>query len=216
MTHRAALATLACVLGLVSTSPAAADDACAGPGARSLLAITPFDPPVPSFSMWDDALTESSLRRAFGTPRAVEHITPGGKPEEGIASIGRSWSFEGMRIETVHSEGETEHMRKLLEPNLIGGEPELWVELVEVTSASKPLRCGIRVGIPLARVREILGAPPDGESDGSCEVGGTDFALHTKVRPYFQGGEDPGVSLCVESDATGVVTRIRWRPLSSC
>jgi hypothetical protein len=68
----------------------------------------------------------------------------------------------------------------------------------------------------LARLREILGPAEGGWESGSCEDDDTFFRLHTDVKPYFQGGEDPGFSLCVASDAQGVVTRIRWSPLSYC
>jgi hypothetical protein len=61
--RRVAGVALACGL-LFLGGPAAAEDACAGRGARTLLAITPFELPVPSLH-WGEGVTGSSrLARA--------------------------------------------------------------------------------------------------------------------------------------------------------
>jgi hypothetical protein len=190
---RSNVAGLALACALLLAGPAAAEDACAGRGARKLLALTPFDAPIGSLH-WSESVTQGQLEQWFGAVHESESIPFSGREEPGMVSVAFAWSFDGVRIETHQFEGH----------------PELWVQSVEVRREALPLRCGVRIGMPLARVREILGAPPRDmtDSDGCFEL-----AEFPDKPADFSGVL---ASLCVQSDPEGRVTVLRWAPISRC
>jgi hypothetical protein len=176
-----------------------AQPSCSGRGARSALAVTPFADPTMSLR-WEQPVTEAGLIQAFGQPRHIDTtLSPSREPNR--VDINRRWRFDDVTVEATVGQSERE--------------PQLWVNQVEVRSSSRPLQCGIAVGIPLSRLQAILGPPRPDEQSGDCTDAGRFFWLQEHPEPYTDG-YNPWASLCVSSDENGIITRIIWRQESHC
>jgi hypothetical protein len=173
----------------------ALEDPCAGRGARERLAVTPFAPPAPSFR-WSEPVREADLLQLFGRPQRIDTTIEDGRTAEYV--ITREWVFADV---TVRGSVDT------------AGDPQVWINEVEVRAASTPMQCGVAVGLTLDRLNEILGPRHRGDQLCTCPEKSEAFWLQQYPDPKEL---NPWASLCVFTSADGVVTRLLWHQESRC
>ncbi len=166
----------------------------AKPGGASAWVDDPFQPSVKGVAFYDDFSLEALTRR-FGAPTS-ESSWRGSYPNREPTDPNRyyqvefkRYEFRGVTIETATTlQGDVPH-----------------VTLIEVASSEVPLKCRIKIGMPVREVAKRLALPP-----AKPRTQATPRHCPVYYDLYDLPGEEANGTLCLYPDERGLLRRVIW------
>jgi len=140
----------------------------------------------------DGAVEEAVILQHLGNPTDIKEWQEPDKREPGLVTTYRTYIFKGLEITTVAPQ--------------TGKQPGTWLERIVVTSPRYRLRCGLRVGEPLAAFIHVLGDPGKSFDSDKGEV-----KYYAETAQMVDGVTFAGhATITFVIDKNGKVKAINW------